>query len=46
MKEAIYEDTFETLGLVRFSAGMTDQQFACHQYATLMSILSPLEARV
>lgn len=47
MKEAIYEDTFESPYLVKFSAGMRDfilQQVIPHQYSILASILNSLAA--
>ncbi|XP_021238701.1 uncharacterized protein LOC110391220 [Numida meleagris] len=47
MKEAIYEDGFESADLVKFSAGMRDlilQQAPSHHYGTLLSILNPLVA--
>ncbi len=47
MKEAIYEDAFESLDLMKFLAGMRDlilQQDPPHQYGTLVSILNPLVA--
>lgn len=46
MKEAIYDDDFESPGLVKFSAGMMDfilQQAPPHWYGTLVSILNPLQ---
>lgn len=47
MKEMIYDDTFESPDLVKFSAGMMDlilKQVPPHQYGTLVSILNPLVA--
>ena len=47
MKEAIYEDDFESPDLNKFSAGMRDlilQQAPPHQYGTLVSRLNPLVA--
>lgn len=47
MKEAIYEDNFESPDMIKFSAGMRDlilQQAPPHQYGTLVSILNPLVA--
>ena len=44
MKAAIYEETFESLGLAKFSAGMRDlilQQAPSHLHGTLVSILNP-----
>lgn len=45
MKEAIYDNAFESPDLVEFSAGMRDLvlQAPPHQYDTLVSILNPLE---
>ena len=45
IKEAIYDDAFETPDLFKFLAGMKDlilQQAPPHQYGTLVSILNPL----
>lgn len=47
MKVAVYEDAFESLDLIKFSAGMRDlilQQDTPHQYGTLVSILNLLVA--
>ena len=47
MKEAIYEEDFESPDMMKFSAGMRDlilQQAPPHQYRTLISILNPLVA--
>ena len=47
MKEAIYEENFESPDMIKFSAGMRDlilQQAPPHQYGTLVSILNPLVA--
>ena len=47
MKEAIYEEDFESPDMMKFSAGMRDlilQQAPPHQYGTLVSILNPLVA--
>ena len=47
MKEATYDDTFESPDLVKFSAGMRDltlQQAPPYQYGTLVSILNLLVA--
>ena len=47
MKEAICENAFESLDLIKFSAEMRDlilQQAPPHQYGTLVSILNPLLA--
>lgn len=47
MKVAVYEDAFESLDLIKFSAGMRDlilQQDPPHQYGTLVSILNLLVA--
>ena len=47
MKEAIYEEDFESPDRMKFSAGMRDlilQQAPPHQYGTLVSILNPLVA--
>lgn len=44
MKE-ICEDAFESLDVMKFSAGMRDlilQQAPTHQYGSLVSILNPL----
>ena len=46
MKEAIYEEDFESPDMMKFSAGMRDlilQQAPPHQYGTLV-ILNPLVA--
>ena len=45
IKEAIYDDAFETPDLFKFLAGMKDlilQQAPPHHYGTLVSILNPL----
>lgn len=45
MKVAIYEDAFESLDLIKFSAGMRDfilQQDPPHQYGTLLSVHTEL----
>lgn len=45
MKEAIYEEDFESPDLMKFSVGMRDlilQQAPPHQYGTLVTILNPL----
>jgi len=47
IRERIYEDTFESLDMVRFSVGMRDlilQRASSHPYGTLVSILNPLVA--
>ena len=47
IREAIYEDSFEGPGMVKFSAGMRDlilQQAPSHLYGPLVSILNPLVA--
>ena len=47
MKEAIYEEDFESSDMMKFSAGMRDlilQQAPPHQYGTLVSVLNPLVA--
>ena len=47
MKEAIYEENFESPDMIKFSAGMRDlilQQAPPHQYGILVSILNPLVA--
>jgi len=47
IREAIYEDTFDSPDMVRFSVGMRDlilQQAPSHLYGTLVSILNPLVA--
>ena len=44
MKEAIYEEDFESPDMMKFSAGMRDlmlQQAPPHQYCTLVSVLNP-----
>jgi len=43
MKDAIYDNAFENLGLVKFSAGMRDliSKGASQQYGTLMSVFQP-----
>ena len=45
MKEAIYEEDFESPDMIKFSAGMRDlilQQAPPPQYGTLVSVLNPL----
>ena len=47
IREAIYEDTFYSLDVVKFSVGMRDlilQQAPFHLYDALVSILNPLVA--
>ena len=47
MKEAIYDDAFESLDLVKFLVGMRDliiQYAPPHQYGPLVSILNSLVA--
>ena len=45
MREAIYEDSYDSADMIKFSAGMQDlilQQAPSHLYGTLVSILNPL----
>lgn len=47
MKEAVCEDAFESLDVMKFSAGIRDlilQQAPAHQYGTSVYILNPLVA--
>ena len=47
IREAIYEDSFESPDIVRFTAGMRDlilKQAPSHLYGTIVSILNPLVA--
>lgn len=47
LKEAVYEDAFESLDLMIFSSGMSDlilQQSPLYQYGTLVSIVNHLMA--
>ena len=47
MKEAIYEEDFESPDTIKFSAGMRDlilKQVPPQQYGTLVPILNPLVA--
>ena len=45
MREAIYEDSYDSPDMIKFSVGMRDlilQQAPSHLYGTLVLILNPL----